>query len=520
MLDLKKTITSFSSLDIKSSHHMMLVIVFTLGILNLCFGELIPAGNGIGYDGTIYAKMVRDLYELVGNGELSPYYAHRILAPTINRLILDFAGLDLTDQNLIRSFEVYNLSLLLCCTAIWKWIADIKDLGLKGRWVGFAGLFMSFMGSKMVFYIPVSTDVTGFFIAMISLYFYLSGQRWLLFIISLIGSFAWPLVAYCGFVLILLMPSKLECQIFESDRQNIYESKPSINILNALVVLFIVSFLAVVILEIIRNYGVDRILGVATLTWMSLLTGVPSAAGVLIALFLLFGNPRYFIEILRVLKKSPKSTRVLSFLVIAIPSVIFWWIGKNYKPELGISNPNNLTILGVAFAFFAAGAPGKFFMPVVTLVAYWGPLVILLCMFWKMFCIQARLMGPGFVGVIFLILPLGLATEPRFITFAWPFLVLGAALVLDKLIIRRAFWIAFGILVILFGQFWLKINLAPWPGTDYEYLFEYPKQVLFMHLGMWMGWPAYLAQTVVITMCTLWLVRLLMSNNKLSFDDN
>ncbi len=147
--------------EISGSHRLMALIVLSLGLLNFFSGDKIPAGGGLGYDGTTYGYMVKHLDSILLNGELSPYYTHRIMVPAIVHGMLKLVGATLTDFNIIRAFEVYNLFLLMVATWIWKRISDRSSLSLAGRWIGFAGLFLSFMGSKMVFYYPVLTDTTG-----------------------------------------------------------------------------------------------------------------------------------------------------------------------------------------------------------------------------------------------------------------------------------------------------------------------------------------------------------------------
>jgi hypothetical protein len=148
---------------------------------------------------------------------------------------------------------------------------------------------------------------------------------------------------------------------------------------------------------------------------------------------------------------------------------------------------------------------GKFLLPLVALAALWGPIVLLLLLQWKEFCIEARKLGPGFVAVIGLNLPLGLVAESRFVTFAWPFFMLGAVLAMESRTKSTAFKFAFAVLTILYAQFWMKINLAPWTGSDYEHLLDFPKQVFFMHYGLWMNWWSYSLQLCVIVLSVLWL---------------
>jgi hypothetical protein len=60
----------------------MLAIVLVLGVLNLLFGTHLRQGAGLGsgMDGVTYARMVRDLPGMIARGELSTYYAQRVLS--------------------------------------------------------------------------------------------------------------------------------------------------------------------------------------------------------------------------------------------------------------------------------------------------------------------------------------------------------------------------------------------------------------------------------------------------------
>ena len=148
---------------------------------------------------------------------------------------------------------------------------------------------------------------------------------------------------------------------------------------------------------------------------------------------------------------------------------------------------------------------GKILLPLVTLAAFWGPLVILLCLYWRECCVQARRLGPGVVGVLFISLPLGITGEPRLITVAWPFFVLTLVLSLEhsKAIVPSRF--ALMALTVAYGQFRLPINIVPWLTPDRDGRLEFPKQLYFMHYGPWMSWTSYLLQLPVILLSALWL---------------
>jgi hypothetical protein len=102
---------------------------------------------------------------------------------------------------------------------------------------------------------------------------------------------------------------------------------------------------------------------------------------------------------------------------------------------------------------------------------------------------------------------LGLVGEPRFLTTAWPFLVLVFVQAFEKMRVKASFKYAFAFLTVLFAQFWMKINLAPWPASPFEGIQDYPKQIYFMHYGLWMSWWSYCIQLVALILSAMWLHR-------------
>ena len=118
-------------------------------------------------------------------------------------------------------------------------------------------------------------------------------------------------------------------------------------------------------------------------------------------------------------------------------------------------------------------------------------------LYWREFCSEARRLGPGFVAIIGISLPLSLMSEPRFLTVAWPFFVLALVLALERSIVDATFKYILGGFTVLYAQFWMKLNLAPWELPDWAALQDFPKEVYFMHYGLWMNWISYSAQFLI-----------------------
>ena len=89
--------------------------------------------------------------------------------------------------------------------------------------------------------------------------------------------------------------------------------------------------------------------------------------------------------------------------------------------------------------------------------------------------------------------------------FGWPFFVLGLVLALEESSTKTSFKYTLAILTIMFAQFWMKLIWVPWSSQDLQGLLKFPKQLYFMHYGLWMSWWSYSIQLVVLILSAVWL---------------
>ena len=234
-----------------------------------------------------------------------------------------------------------------------------------------------------------------------------------------------------------------------------------------------------------------------------LLTGLPSLIGMLVALAMLIGSRSFLPALLANLRRAQLPLVALAIAAVLIP---FYLVKIISSP--GIANPNSM--LQLIKRVLVPGddlhhLQGKFLLPIVTLAVFWGPVVLLLLLYWKAFCVEARKLGLGVVAIIAISLPLGLIGEPRFITIAWPFFVLGLVLALESSSTKASFKYVLAALTVVYAQFWMKLNLAPWLPQDMAYPLKFPQQVYFMHYGLWMSWWAYFVQLTAVVLSAIWL---------------
>jgi len=488
---------------IESSHRLMTFIVLTLGVFNFFYGERVPAGGGLGWDGLIYADMVRSFHTLFSDGRLSSYYAQRILPAAVVRGILFATNAPISDTSIIRGFELYNLLLLLSGSWFWKRIADKSELSLTGRWIGFSGIFLNFECSKQAFYYPVLTDVTALFTALLLLTFYLERRPIALFVTTCIGSFAWPVVGICGAFLIIFLqanfPGENRTSISDTEiRSHATSASVAKVVYIAVCCVLIAGFLVMTGGNPEISHACPLPRGLAAMMQSSvmpcslerLITTLPNLLLTAIALVMLLGSWRAGRYLVTSIWQAPLSLIGLAIVAILMP---FFIVKILSNPALA-----NASSLAYLLEYIFLPPPGKFFLTYVSLAVFWGPLVLLIMRYWGEFCIQARRLGPRFVAVIGISLPVGLISEPRAVTIAWPFFVLAIVIVLEKLRFKASFKYVLAILTILYAQFWMKLNLAPWTPPDWAGLQDFPKEVYFMHYGLWMNWTFYLLQLPIV----------------------
>lgn len=473
--------------DPNGAHRLMVLIVSVFGLVSTIFGGHLRVANGFGWDGVTYGAMTRSLDSMIANGELSHYYAQRILAPGLVRLGLLASGLGVGDPQIIAGYEAYNLALVIGVALLWWRLANTLALTVRARWIGFAGLFLTFECSKLLFFAPVMTDSTALFLGMALVTAYVEKRPILLLLATIAGAFSWPVAGYYGAILLLFLGADLPKHVVEPEPLNLKTAG------RVWLVSIGVAAATLPLIQLAWNRSDDR-----WWRWpQGAMTALPSWIGFAISLAVLAGSLQFFREALSSLLR-PRLGTLLAIVAMVLPAVILRALSN---PAL--KDANSILIM----VWFTIRPPANMLLlPIVTSVSFWGPVALLLVLWWREVAEEARRLGAGFVGVTALTLFLALPTEPRFITCGWPFLVVLAARASERIPASRRFDIGFGVLALLLSHFWLPLDVGESSGSE-EDLRVYPLQMLFMHLGFWMGWPAYLGYSAMTALGLLWLRR-------------
>lgn len=470
---------------------LLVIIIFAF---HASWPEIIPAGNGVGYDGVIYAEMVARLDEMIKQGQLSSYYAQRILPSLIARTWMDIFGIAKTDKNIIQIFIIINLILVLISAGFWVAIAKRLNLGKAAFLIGASGIVLFFLNAKQIYYNPVMTDSYALMTGCGLAYAAVSRRLLLLCVLSVSGAFAWQMSGTVGALLVIAL--LFEFQKSPPAGRLLIENKPALyGLISCILLISLAVVASSVALSLMaperKSYFLGRILNfdftrMLTNSATLLLIGL-GALSILIAVYL--AKPR--------LTAGPSKIAahvVVASLIIAIPAVIVRLISNPDIPALGLQGFREI----LSALLLDRVSDRMVLLPFIAHAIYYGPVFLLLIATWPDAVRSATALGPFAPLMLLLFIGLSGFSESRFSSLLWPFVVMIAAKAQEGRAIGTPFVIAFAALTAIYSRFWLRINQAPWPKPDLSYTDQWPKSIYFSQYGPLMNWNFYIGQGILV----------------------
>lgn len=461
------------------SHLAMLSIIALVGTINILVAERVTVGGGFGWDGIRYGQLAMDFRTWLASEDMNSYGMQRIVPSAIVHYGLRALGVRPSIESVITGFEVYNLILLVLGGWLWIKIADRLGIGLAGRWLGFAGLFVNFAVLKQAFYYPVLTDVSAFTLGLLMLYAFLAGRVFALFLVTLVGAFTWPVAIYAGLGLMLFRKQPLG----EGDNKS-----------GGLALVTAALLTAAVAWLMINTYFVTGLRSINGSTPVLEMTVHLSIAVSCLFFFLstktLIG-PAAPADAWNALR-SVTAARIVMCLVayFGTRAVIRALSSDGGQSSYVQEYLEQIALLSIAkpFVFMVAHA------------IYFGPAVILMLFFWNGVSAVVRQHGAGMVLLFILSLFLGLNSESRQLIFVYPFFVAFLVKAVEPIRWRASFYWLFAAASLVISKFWLRINVAPFDGLAPQ---DFPPQYYFMNHGPWMADLSFLLQATLILLAAL-----------------
>lgn len=470
-----------------SFFHIIITLMICWFIFNYFHGERVLAGDGIGWDGVLYAKIAQSFGTHIHDRLLNYYHIQRIFPSLIVSVLAKIFGVSLeTPKNIIHYFYVYNIIVTLIGIYIFYCISRFQEWKLPVFIIGFSGVFLNFATLKHIEYYPVLTDYTALVLALLQIYFYLHRSFIGLSIVTLIGAFTFPTLLFSGVLLLLFQKTKKN----KVKRFGLIKIKVS-NSLNGLWVSVGMAGLIALLTAYFLKHPVatDPLFLRHPLTSLLGIISVASVFIYMISMIKPFIRTNYFAKI------------NLNVLFFAMCFCLTIHIIQQYLSNGSVFMPVT-TFIGSTITRSAID-------PFVFLVAhfvYFGPVVILIIFYWKEMVVITYEQYPGLMMLLFIFGLILINPESRTLVNALPLFVFTLCEALNRMRITMnfAYWIMG--LSLFVSKLWLPINIWPWKN-ELALFTKFPQQMYFMNHGIYMGDAMYFVQLIImiLTCSGLWL---------------
>lgn len=440
---------------IKNKTNILIVgMVLLASIILTLSSERIPAGEGLGYDGSVYGRMVREFAKFPHIPQLDNVYSRRIFPSGVVYCMLTVLNLPLSNINIIHAFQILNIILLVLVGYIWALIADELHISNWGKWLGLMGLFLNNAVLKFCFYYPVLTDRAALFFGILIFYFWLRDNKAGLIGAAFLSAFTWPTLIYQG-LLLYIFP-----------RKNIAWEKPRhcLNYPLALVTGFVFLAWSIYFTNSFTSGvqgGLDLLPENSSLKSCLILSVALGVLYLFTMIRSLFNN-NYFFDI----KKFLLDIRFLRLLVALVIYGITLALVGLFTTDKEIPFAGAGPIAHFLTRVFSASItrPFEFY---IAHVFYFGPIFILAFWFLADLGKAAQSFGWGVLLVCLLNMVVTINPVSRTLTAFYPMVVVLTVLAVDKHIFADGFLKCFAIISILLSRVWLSYNRSSDWGVVY-----------------------------------------------------
>lgn len=478
----------------KIGFHFLCAIIILWFLFNFFFGERVFSGNGLGWDGQYYAKMV-EILDHYKPGQFSYYYTQRIFPSLLVFGLSKIFRFSVTDPNvIIHAFFLYNLVLVLIILYTIIKISKLQKWNYPIFLIGFSGLFLNYSVLKMLPYYPVLTDFTAYTLGLLMLYFFLINNTLKLFIVIFISAFTFPTMIYIG-LLFIIFPKQFSppTKYTLSPKQFKFSERYSF-----VPVIIVILLLAVTIYLSPEH----RFLVLEKRPQGAFYPSLGAFFAYGLILIVPFFKQKYYLQI--------NYLKILSgcVLILGIKLLLM------YLADPIIDDLTMITAIKNIFEQLAE-------LPFISLVShfvYFGPVFLLLIIFWnEIVKIASENIALALFLMIYGFLLLGI--ESRCYCNAIPVLVflLCEALMVIKEKISLNFAYTIIILSLVVSKFWLPINNLNQMLPHFTYTNLEPSNLYFMSIGPWMENKMYYLQgfIMVIILIPIWVYKVCKLNNRI-----
>ena len=440
--------------------------------LQICHGEVIPVGGGLGWDGRFYAETAANLPAALSGHSVDAYRARRIIPSTLVWLVLQATGGPADAARARDAFAWINLAFALMALAAWTAAARRLGAGERSLWLGFVLLFFNFANLKMPYYYAPLTDSCAQALGAALLYFYVARRPAALILVLAVGAFTWPsLLAFGAFLFV-------------------YPAVP------------VSSTPAPAWWRLTVTGGI--VAAFAALTWVHREAVGEQGGGIVAAIVVILYLARLVGDLTATESLAPRALlgdgAWLRWAMVAALATAVAIVTRAFAAPPQFDTAYFLRHL----AIYSQARPGVF---LVAHAAYFGLVAAVLIVFWPQVVAVAHRLGTGMTLFLLVHLVWGIHSESRQIVDALPALALVATLAASTVPWPRSIVAAAAGLGLLTSKAWFPINRGGFIGRSDPA--SYPAQYYFMNHGPWMAAGPFLLQAVVLLAACglLWMPR-------------
>jgi hypothetical protein len=468
------------------------LILLLWGLFSISCKPIIPVASGFGWDGVFYGRVAMDFHNMIGN--IDSYHANRIFPGILIHYVISVLDIPLNLKSVLSGYQFYYIIILVCSSVFWILISNHLLLKPIAKWIGFFALFINFPLFTLYFYYPALTDGTAFFIGLLMLYSFLGKNNILLLMVTVISFFTWPVGIVIGFLLFIYSDKESAIEYYKNKKTSLI-----------LILLILSPFLALawinidltsVLQDLIVQAGLNGKIFSKSDTPNSFNLGIYTHLVNNILNIVYIVAMYWFIlkkfDFILYFRSNFQKNLLIKFL-ISVLILIFLIILKRqiFSPSLPTNEP--LWYVSLYFTGYNVRFPFQF---IVGQISYWGPVIILLIIFFKDFIRQLQVFSlPVLFAFLFTVL-FSINSEGRPITNFYPFIVVVLLKAVDFSKFRnlKLFTMSFVLISLLYSKVWLPMKLpsSVFPESIWTGLDTFPMQWYFMNFGYFMNFQMYL----------------------------
>jgi hypothetical protein len=443
---------------------LLVLAVFGIALSGSLFGEKIQYYNGLGMDGALYGRWAAHSLPIIQT-PVNDEQLQRVLPSLAAAFVMRLLALPPSEEGVVRAFSMLNVGLITLTAAVLCGIGRHLALGTRGTLLAFAGLFLNYALLKWAAYYPVLTDMTALTISVCMLYAYLRNDTVALCGLTVLGGFTFPTLPLQGLVLLL----------FPRRPANGIAGQPLPYRINALLAAAVTALLV---------WHAHALVGVRTDLQLPKgavepwLTVLPLSVAVAVA-YVFLGlcsilNSRALLDWRQLTTGIIRPGFWIALLVLYAVQ----------HPLLSLSTDAAPPSMVIEVVLSAIMRPGLF---LVAHVAFFGPIILLACMWWPSICRGIHRAGLGLTVLIAGLLPVTINSESRHLITLFPLLVPFVAQVAEARCWRPLHYALFAALSVAASRVWLSLGGAPFDQDPTDPI----EQFYYMSHGPYMMQSSY-----------------------------